>query len=159
MHLQPHVKLGGSHSTFSGQPRCLQPLRRCTQTDRSTPLLVQASKVCDLTGKTANNGYNVTFSHKRNRRKQYANLQTRKLYWTEGQRWVHLKVSTKAIRTVEMKGSRGAGGDQAPMNKDWLGKSRRMKNPEKLAASKKQPLEARYLSGRVVLLRKEAPSP
>ena len=46
-----------------------------------------------------------------------------------------------------------------PMNKNWLGNSRRMKNPEKLAASRKQPLEARYLSGRVVLLRKEAPSP
>ena len=38
--------------------------------------------------------------------------------------------------------------------KDHIGKSRRMKNPEKLAASKKKPLVARYiLGGRVLLTR------
>ncbi len=42
-----------------------------------------------------------------------------------------------------------------PMNKDWIGNSRRMKNPEKLAASRKQPLVARYIAGRIVLRRKE----
>jgi len=147
-------------------------------------LLVQASKICDLTGKKANNGYNVTFSHKRNHKKQYANLQTRKLYWAEGQRWVHMKVCTKAIRTVELKGLQAVAKDNGvdltkfpyndmrpqrrewlaareevnpPMNKNWMGNSRRMKNPEKLAASKKQPMVARYLAGRVVLLRKEVP--
>ena len=38
--------------------------------------------------------------------------------------------------------------------KDHIGTSRRMKNPEKLAASKKKPLVARYiLGGRVLLTR------
>ena len=41
--------------------------------------------------------------------------------------------------------------------KDRVGSSRRMKNPEKLAASKKRPLVARYiLGGRVVLTRDPA---
>lgn len=54
-----------------------------------------ASRKCDLTGKKANNGYNVTFSHIRNKRLQGANLQKRRLFWPEMQRWVTLKVSTK----------------------------------------------------------------
>lgn len=45
-----------------------------------------ASRVCDLTGKRANNGYNVTFSHKRNKTLQQVNLQYKKVYWPEGQR-------------------------------------------------------------------------
>lgn len=45
-----------------------------------------ASRVCDLTGKRANNGYVVTFSHKRNKKLQQANLQYKKVYWPEGQR-------------------------------------------------------------------------
>ena len=39
-------------------------------------------------------------------------------------------------------------------NKDKIGTSRRMKNPKKLAQSKKKPLQARYQIGnRVVLTR------
>ena len=45
-----------------------------------------ASRVCDLTGKRANNGYVVTFSHKRNKKLQQVNLQYKKVYWPEGQR-------------------------------------------------------------------------
>lgn len=45
-----------------------------------------ASRVCDLTGKKANNGYVVTFSHKRNKKLQQVNLQYKKVYWPEGQR-------------------------------------------------------------------------
>lgn len=48
-----------------------------------------------LTGRKANNGYNVTFSHIRNKKLQGANLQEKKVYWPERQRWVTLKISTK----------------------------------------------------------------
>jgi hypothetical protein len=42
----------------------------------------------------------------------------------------------------------------APRAQDRVGKSRRMKNPEKLAASTKKPLVARYIiGGRVILTR------
>lgn len=50
------------------------------------PLPAAASRVCDLTGKRANNGYVVTFSHKRNKKLQQPNLQYKKVYWPEGQR-------------------------------------------------------------------------
>ena len=36
-----------------------------------------------------------------------------------------------------------------------VGKSRRMKNPEKLAASKKKPLVARYILGNRVILTRD----
>ncbi|EFN57896.1 hypothetical protein CHLNCDRAFT_15707, partial [Chlorella variabilis] len=62
------------------------------------------SRVCDLTGKRANNGYVVTFSHKRNKKLQQVNLQYKKVYWPEGQRWVKLRISTKAIKSIEKKG-------------------------------------------------------
>jgi hypothetical protein len=43
---------------------------------------------------------------------------------------------------------------QSVQARDTIGKSRRMKNPEKLAASKKKPLVARYIiGGRVILTR------
>ena len=87
----------------------------------------------------------------------------------------------QAIKTLEKKGlqamAKEAGldlyklpyNDVSPGRLDWLaenhkgypaqpkkkvGKSRRMKNPEKLQASKKRPLQARYLVGsRVILTR------
>jgi large subunit ribosomal protein L28 len=46
----------------------------------------------------------VTFSNKHNRKWQYPNLQNKKVYWPEGQRWVKLRICTKAIKTIEKKG-------------------------------------------------------
>ena len=51
-----------------------------------------------MTGKKANNGYVVTFSHKRNKKLQHINLQEKKVYWPEGSRWVKLRVCTKVSR-------------------------------------------------------------
>ena len=42
-----------------------------------------------------------------------------------------------------------------PQAKDHVGKSRRMKNPEKLAASTKKPLVARYIMGNRVILTRD----
>lgn len=60
--------------------------RRRSSPPSPRPSLPAASRVCDLTGKKANNGYNVTFSHKRNKKLQQVNLQYKKVYWPEGQR-------------------------------------------------------------------------
>ena len=46
----------------------------------------------------ANNGYNVTFSHKRNKKLQGVNLQEKRVFWSEKQRWVSLKISTRVRR-------------------------------------------------------------
>ena len=59
---------------------------------------------CDLTGKKANNAYAVSHSHRRTKRLQEANLQYKRVWWPEGNRWVKLRLSTKAIKTLEKKG-------------------------------------------------------
>lgn len=62
------------------------------------------SRVCQLTGKRANNGMAVSHSHRRNKKLQQVNLQSKRLWWAEGNRFVRLRVSTKAIKTLEVKG-------------------------------------------------------
>jgi len=62
------------------------------------------SRVCQLTGKRANNGMAVSHSHIRTKKLQQVNLQQRRLWWAEGQRWVKLRLSAKALRTIQKKG-------------------------------------------------------
>ena len=61
------------------------------------------SRKCQLTGKKANNGYAVSHSHIRTHKLQHANLQWKRVWWPQGNRWVNLKLSTKAIKTLENK--------------------------------------------------------
>jgi large subunit ribosomal protein L28 len=62
------------------------------------------SRKCQLTGKKANNAYAISHSHRRTKKLQEANLQSKRVWWAEGNRWVKLKLSTKAIKTLEKKG-------------------------------------------------------
>jgi large subunit ribosomal protein L28 len=62
------------------------------------------SRRCQLTGKTANNAYAISHSHRRTKKLQQANLQWKRVWWSEGNRWVNLRLSTKAIKTLEKKG-------------------------------------------------------
>ncbi|CAK9873670.1 unnamed protein product [Sphagnum jensenii] len=71
---------------------------------QTTELRDAAGRVCDLTGKKANNGYKVSFSKHRTKSLQGANLQYKRLWWEEGKRFVKLRVCTKALKTVEKKG-------------------------------------------------------
>jgi large subunit ribosomal protein L28 len=57
-----------------------------------------------MTGKKANNAYAVSHSHRRTKKLQEVNLQWKRVWWSEGNRWVKLRLSTKAIKTVEKKG-------------------------------------------------------
>jgi len=59
---------------------------------------------CVLTGKTANNAYAISHSHRRTKKLQEANLQEKRVWWPQGKRWVKLRLSTKAIKTLEKKG-------------------------------------------------------
>jgi large subunit ribosomal protein L28 len=62
------------------------------------------SRVCQLTGKKANNGMAVSHSHRRTKKLQQVNLQWKRVWWAEGNRFVRLRLSTKAIKTLELKG-------------------------------------------------------
>jgi large subunit ribosomal protein L28 len=58
------------------------------------------SKICDLTGKHAITGNNVSHSNRRTKRVFNPNLQTKKFYMPETGEWITLKVSTSALRTI-----------------------------------------------------------
>jgi large subunit ribosomal protein L28 len=62
------------------------------------------SRVCDLTGKKAIGGNHVSFSNTKTKRKFKPNLQTKKFFVPEEGKWITLKVSTSAMRTINKKG-------------------------------------------------------
>jgi len=39
-----------------------------------------------------------------NQKLQQANLQQRRLWWAEGNRWVNLRITTRALKTIQKKG-------------------------------------------------------
>ncbi len=50
------------------------------------------------------NGHNVSNSNVKTKRKFYPNLQVKKFYIPEEGRWITLKVSTSAIKTINKNG-------------------------------------------------------
>ncbi len=62
------------------------------------------SKICQVTGKKAMVGNNVSHSKRRTKRRFYPNLFTKKYYIPEEERWVSLKVSAAGIRLISKKG-------------------------------------------------------
>jgi large subunit ribosomal protein L28 len=62
------------------------------------------SRKCELTGKKANNAFAISHSHRRTKKLQEVNLQEKRIWWSQGNRWVRLRLSTKAIKTLEQKG-------------------------------------------------------
>ena len=62
------------------------------------------SKVCELTGKKAMVGNNVSHALNRTKRKFNANLMTKRFYIPEEDKWVTLKVSASALKNINRKG-------------------------------------------------------
>ena len=62
------------------------------------------SRVCQLSGKKAMVGNNVSHSNKKSKRKFNINLIKKKFFLSEENRWVTLKVSASALRTINKKG-------------------------------------------------------
>lgn len=62
------------------------------------------SRICQLTGKKLMVGHYVSHSNHKTKRKFYPNLQTKKFYIPEEDRWVTLKVSAAALRTISKNG-------------------------------------------------------
>jgi len=62
------------------------------------------SKICQVTGKKAMTGNNVSHSKRRTKRKFYPNLFVKKYYLPEEDRWISLKVSAAGIRLISKKG-------------------------------------------------------
>jgi large subunit ribosomal protein L28 len=66
------------------------------------------SKVCQITGKKAMVGNNVSHSNKKTKRRFDVNLFTKKFYWPEQDCWISMKVSAKGLRTINKKGVNAA---------------------------------------------------
>ena len=62
------------------------------------------SRVCELTGKKAMVGNNVSHALNRRKRKFDANLITKRFYIPEEDKWIKLKVSTSALKNINKKG-------------------------------------------------------
>jgi len=62
------------------------------------------SKVCQVTGKKAIVGNNVSHSKRRTKRKFLPNLFVKKYYLAEEDIWISLKVSAAGIRNISKNG-------------------------------------------------------
>jgi large subunit ribosomal protein L28 len=61
-------------------------------------------KACEITGKTAMTGNNVSHSNRRTKRTFAPNLKTKRFWLEDEGRWITLKVSTAGIKTINKKG-------------------------------------------------------
>ena len=62
------------------------------------------ARVCQLTGKRPITGNTVSHSNIKTRRRFLPNLQTKKYFLAEEDKWVTLKISTEGIRTINKNG-------------------------------------------------------
>jgi large subunit ribosomal protein L28 len=62
------------------------------------------SKKCELTGKTVMYGNNVSHANNKTRRRFLPNLQKKRIWVAEENRYVTLRISTRALRTIDKKG-------------------------------------------------------
>ena len=62
------------------------------------------SKRCELTGTTVMTGNNVSHANNRTRRRFLPNLQKKRIWIPEEKRFITLKITTKAMKTLDKKG-------------------------------------------------------
>jgi len=62
------------------------------------------SRVCQVTGKVPRSGNKVSHSNIKTKRRFLPNLQTKRYFLAEENRWITLKVSSEAIRTINKNG-------------------------------------------------------
>jgi len=62
------------------------------------------SKICQLTGKRPITGNNVSHSKRRTKRRFLPNIQSKRYFIPELDKWVTLKLSTSAMRNINKLG-------------------------------------------------------
>ncbi len=66
------------------------------------------SRVCELTGKRAMVGNNVSHAMNKTKRKFSVNLVKKRFYIAEEDKWITLKISTAALKTINKNGIQAA---------------------------------------------------
>ena len=61
-------------------------------------------KVCQITGKKALVGNNVSHAMNKTKRRFEVNLIKKRFYLTSQEKWITLKLSTSALKTINRKG-------------------------------------------------------
>ena len=62
------------------------------------------ARVCQVTGKTPMSGHKVSHSNIKTKRRFLPNLQTKRFFLAEENKWITLKLSTNGIRTINKNG-------------------------------------------------------
>ncbi|MCQ2251462.1 MAG: 50S ribosomal protein L28 [Bacteroidales bacterium] len=62
------------------------------------------SRICEITGKKVMRGNNVSHSHRKTKKAFMPNLHTKRFFLEEENRWVTVKVSAAAIRSISKNG-------------------------------------------------------
>ena len=62
------------------------------------------SRVCDVTGKKPMFGNNVSHAHNKSRRRFNINLQKKKFWLPDENRYITLRISTRGMRVIDKKG-------------------------------------------------------
>lgn len=62
------------------------------------------SKICQITGKTAMHGNNVSHSKRRTKRVFDVNLFSKKFYYVEEDCWIQLNISANGLRVINKMG-------------------------------------------------------
>ena len=62
------------------------------------------ARVCQVTGKKPMSGNNVSHANNKTKRRFLPNLQVRRLWVESEQRWVRLRLTNAALRTIDKKG-------------------------------------------------------
>jgi large subunit ribosomal protein L28 len=62
------------------------------------------ARICEITGKKVIVGHHVSHSNIKTKRRFYPNLQTKRFFVPEENRFITLKVSAAGIRTINKKG-------------------------------------------------------
>jgi large subunit ribosomal protein L28 len=64
------------------------------------------SRKCQITGKGPLVGNNVSHAHNRTKRRQLPNLQKKRIYVPELKRFITLRISARAIKTINKNGAK-----------------------------------------------------
>ncbi|XAR57456.1 hypothetical protein NMG60_11025609 [Bertholletia excelsa] len=88
------IKISCDNNVFA------KPISACC----NLPIQPVARRVCPFTGKKTNRANKVSHSNHKTKKLQFVNLQYKKIWWEAGKRYVKLRLSTKAIKTIEKKG-------------------------------------------------------
>ncbi|KAK7243133.1 hypothetical protein RIF29_37920 [Crotalaria pallida] len=90
-------QLSGLRISFNPSPKLATPIV-------ASPIIPVARRVCPFTGKKANRANKVSFSNHKTKKLQFVNLQYKRIWWEAGKRFVKLRLSTKALKTIEKNG-------------------------------------------------------